>query len=75
MPFENEEGDLQKLNITIQIVFLSLNYLDIVALPSTFKKKFNPPLGESNIIKISQFDKEMKKICSLKVKWGDSSMN
>jgi len=37
MPFENEEGDLQKLNITIQIVFLSLNYLYIVALPLTFK--------------------------------------
>jgi hypothetical protein len=27
MPLESEEGDLQKLNITIQFVFLSLNSL------------------------------------------------
>jgi hypothetical protein len=39
MPFENEEGDLQKLNITIQFFFLSLNCLYIVSFPSTFKKK------------------------------------
>jgi hypothetical protein len=26
-------------------------------------------------MKISQFDKEMKTKCSLKVKWGDSSIN
>jgi hypothetical protein len=37
MPFESEEGDLQKLNITIQFVFLSLNSLYIVPFPSTFK--------------------------------------
>jgi hypothetical protein len=37
MPFESEEGDLQKLNITIPFVFLSLNSLYIVPLPSTFK--------------------------------------
>jgi hypothetical protein len=40
MPFESEEGDLQKLNITIQFVFLSLNYLHIVPLPSTFQNIF-----------------------------------
>jgi hypothetical protein len=39
------------------------------------KKNCNSPLGASKIIKISQFDKEMKKICSFKVKWGDSSTN
>jgi hypothetical protein len=55
MPFESEQGDLQELNITIQIAFLSLNSL--------------------YIIKFFQFDIEMKKICSLKVKWGDSNMN
>jgi hypothetical protein len=33
------------------------------------------PLGTSNIIKISQLDKEMRKICSLKVKWGDLNTN
>ncbi len=37
MPFKNEESDLQKLNITIQFVFLSLNSLYIAPLPSTFK--------------------------------------
>jgi len=37
MPFENEEGDLQKMNITIQFVFLNLNFLYIAPLPSTFK--------------------------------------
>jgi hypothetical protein len=75
MPFESEEGDLQKLNITIQFVFLSLNSLYIAPLPSTFKKKISYPFGASNIIKIYQFDKEMKKICSLIVKWGDSTTN
>jgi len=40
MPFENEEGDLQKLNITIQFVFLSLNFLYVFPLPSTFKNIF-----------------------------------
>jgi hypothetical protein len=39
MAFKNEEGDLQKLNITSQFVFLSLNSLYIVPLPSTFQKK------------------------------------
>jgi len=38
MPFESEKGDLQKLNITIQFVFLNLNSLYIVPLPLTFKK-------------------------------------
>ncbi len=37
MPFESEEGDLQKSNITIQFVYLSLNSLYIVPLPLTFK--------------------------------------
>jgi hypothetical protein len=37
IPFENEEGDLQKLNITIQFVFLSISSLYIASLPSTFK--------------------------------------
>jgi hypothetical protein len=40
MPFENEKGDLQKLNITIQFVFLGLNSLYIVPFPSTFKNIF-----------------------------------
>jgi hypothetical protein len=37
MSFESEEGDLQKLDITIQFVFLNLNYLYIAPLPLTFK--------------------------------------
>jgi hypothetical protein len=36
MPFENEEGDLQKLNITVQFVFLSLNFFYVVPLLLTF---------------------------------------
>jgi hypothetical protein len=39
MPFENEEGDLQKLNIRIQFVFLIFNFLYITPLPLKFKKK------------------------------------
>jgi hypothetical protein len=31
MPFESEKGDLQKLNITIHFVFLSLNSLYVVS--------------------------------------------
>jgi hypothetical protein len=38
MPFESEEGDLQKLNITVQFVFLSLNSLYVVPLLLTFKQ-------------------------------------
>jgi len=38
MPFESEKGDLHKLNITIQFVFLSLNSLYIAQLPLTFKR-------------------------------------
>jgi hypothetical protein len=37
MPFESKEGDLQKLKITIQFMFLSLNSLYVAPLPSTFK--------------------------------------
>jgi len=37
MPSENEKNDLQKLNITIQFVFLNLNFLYIAPLPLTFK--------------------------------------
>jgi hypothetical protein len=74
MPFESEDNDLQKLNITIQFVFLSLNSLYIPPLPLTLIFFCNSPLGASNIIKISQFDKKMRKICSLKMK-GDSSTN
>jgi hypothetical protein len=40
MPFENEEGYLQKLNTIVQFVFLNLNSLHIDPLPSTFKKNF-----------------------------------
>jgi hypothetical protein len=40
MPFESEKGDLQKLNSTIQFVFLSLNSLYIAPLPSTIKNIF-----------------------------------
>ncbi len=47
MPFENEEGDLPKLNITIQFVFLNLNSLYIAPIPSTFQKNYNSPLGKS----------------------------
>jgi len=47
MPFESEEGDLQKLNITIQFVFLSLNFLYIAPLPSTFNFFYNFPLAHS----------------------------
>jgi hypothetical protein len=36
---ESEEGDLQKLNITIQFVFFNLNSLYIAPLPLTFQKK------------------------------------
>jgi hypothetical protein len=73
--FESEKGDLQKLNIIIQCLFLSLNSLYIAPLVLAFKKNCNTPFGASNIIKICQFDKHMKKICSLKMKWGDSSTN
>jgi len=38
MPFESEEGDLQKLNITIEFVFLNLNSLYIV--PFDIQKHF-----------------------------------
>ncbi len=38
MPFKNEEGDLQKLNIIIKFVFLSLNSLYIAPLPLTFQQ-------------------------------------
>jgi hypothetical protein len=38
MPFQSEEGDLQKLNIKIQFVFLNLNSLYIILSPLTFKK-------------------------------------
>jgi hypothetical protein len=68
-PLKVKRVDLQKLNITIQSVFLSLNFLYIAPLPSTFNFFCNSPFGTSNIIIFSQFDKEMKKICSLKVKW------
>ncbi len=37
MPFESEEGDLQKFDITIQFLFLNLNSLYIAPLPFTFK--------------------------------------
>jgi hypothetical protein len=30
MPFESEKGDLQNLNITVQFVFLSLNFLYVL---------------------------------------------
>jgi hypothetical protein len=39
MPFESEEGDLKKMNITIQIVLLNLNYLYVAPLLLAFKKK------------------------------------
>ncbi len=38
MPFESEKGDLQKLNITIQFVFLSLNSMYVVPFLLTFKQ-------------------------------------
>jgi hypothetical protein len=38
MPFENEKGDLQKLNIIVQFVFLSLNSLYVAPLLLTFKQ-------------------------------------
>jgi hypothetical protein len=38
MPFESDEGNLQKLNITFQFVFLSLNSLYLAPLLLTFKK-------------------------------------
>jgi hypothetical protein len=40
MPFKNEEGDLQKLNITIQFVFLSLNFFYIDSLPFDIQTNF-----------------------------------
>jgi hypothetical protein len=40
VPFESEEGDLQKLNITVQFVFLSLNSLYVAPLLLTFKQTF-----------------------------------
>jgi hypothetical protein len=38
MPFESEEGDLQKLNITIQSMFLSLNSLYVASLFLTIQQ-------------------------------------
>jgi hypothetical protein len=38
MPFESDGGDLQKLNIIVQFVFLSLNSLYVVPLFLTFHK-------------------------------------
>jgi hypothetical protein len=38
MPFENEKGDLKKLNIIVQFVFLNLNYLYVAPLFLAFKK-------------------------------------
>jgi len=38
MPFESEEGDLQKLNITVHFVLLSLNSLYVAPLLLTFKQ-------------------------------------
>jgi hypothetical protein len=38
MPFESEEGDLEKLNITIQFVFLSLNSLYVAPFLLMFKQ-------------------------------------
>jgi hypothetical protein len=38
MPFESEKGDLQELNITIQFLFLSLNFLYVAPLLLTFKQ-------------------------------------
>jgi hypothetical protein len=40
MPFESEEGDLQKLNITIQFVFLSLNSFYIGPITFNIQKHF-----------------------------------
>jgi len=40
MHFESEEDDYQKLNITILLVFLSLNFLYIVPLLLKFKQTF-----------------------------------
>jgi hypothetical protein len=40
MPFENEEGDLQKLNIINYFVFLNLNSLYVAPLLLTFKQTF-----------------------------------
>jgi len=40
MPFESEEDDLQKLNITIQFVFLSLNFLYVASSLLKFKQFF-----------------------------------
>jgi hypothetical protein len=38
MAFESEKGDLQKLNIIVQFVFLSLNSLYVASLLLTFKQ-------------------------------------
>jgi len=38
MPYESEEGDLQNLNISIQFVFLSLNFLYVAPLLLTLKQ-------------------------------------
>jgi hypothetical protein len=64
-----------KTELNNLIFIFEFNFLYIVPLPSTLKKNCTSPLGASNIIKLSQFDKEMRNICSLKLKWGDSNMN
>jgi len=38
MPFENEKGDLKKLNIIIQFTFFNLNSLYVAPLFLTFKQ-------------------------------------
>jgi len=38
MPFENEKGDLKKLNIIVQFVFLNLNSFYVTPLFLAFKK-------------------------------------
>jgi hypothetical protein len=69
MAFENEEGDLKKLNIIVQFVFLSLNSLYVVPLLLTFNQNFIVLfLAHPMVQKIVEIDQNLSKLCPLKVK-------
>jgi len=69
MPFESEEVELQKLNITVQFVFLSLNSLYVAPLLLTFKKKNLIIFLEHPMVqKIVEINEKLSKCCPLKVK-------
>ncbi len=69
MPFESEEGDLQKLNIIVWFVFLSLKSLYVVPFLLILKKTlyfyfFCIANGSKNV----ENNEKLSKLCLLKVK-------